>query len=244
MKRLTVLAALVVAALAVVAGSALAAGVKTSVIYDSTAKNGPPSNLPSYGAEAYAFSSIGDTITFADGPRKLTNATVTLSSWGCVSGTWTGGNCVTPTGATFAEPITLTLIDPATSTTLATVTQTFNIPYRPSASPKCDGANAGKWYASGLKTCFNGFANDVTFNLNSVTVPSSVTYAISYNTSGYGPAPLGYSNTCNSTTAGCPYDSLNVAVTSDLPSTGSAAYTGFGGPFYTPAVQFKAGGGS
>ena len=63
MKRL-VIAALAVAAVCVVAGSALAANGK-SVIYDSTTPNGPPTNLPSYGPEAYSFTTIGDKITFA-----------------------------------------------------------------------------------------------------------------------------------------------------------------------------------
>ena len=69
------------------------------MIYDSTDKNGPPSNLVSGGPEAYAFASIGDTITFDGSARKLTNATVTLSSWGCVTGSWIGGYCSTPSGA-------------------------------------------------------------------------------------------------------------------------------------------------
>src|SRR5438067_3468686 len=110
MKRLTVAAAFGLVALCAAAAIA-AAGVKSSVIYDSTAKNGPPSNLVSAGPEAYAFASIGDTITFAGTARKLSNVVVTLSSWGCVSGAWYSGDCSTPTGATFSEPITLTVAD-------------------------------------------------------------------------------------------------------------------------------------
>jgi hypothetical protein len=247
MKRLAVLVALVVAAVVVVAGAAVAAGVKTSVIYDSTAKNGPPSNLVSAGPEAYAFTSIGDTITFAPGPRKLTNATVTLSSWGCVSGTWFGGDCSTPTGATFDQPITLTVTDSG-GNVLASSTQTFAVPYRPSASPRCTGDDAGKWYSSALKTCFNGYATDVTFNFSgNVTLPSTVTYAVSYNSTHFGPNPVGEGAACYGTSGGCPYDSLNVALNDTYPSVGTPGYdadeTVFGSP-YTPAVTFKAGGGS
>ena len=70
MRRLAI-AALVVVALGITAGAALAGGTKTSVIYDSSAKNGQPSNLPSAGPEAYAFSKMYEGITFAGGPRKL-----------------------------------------------------------------------------------------------------------------------------------------------------------------------------
>jgi len=42
-----------------------------------------------------------------------------------------------------------------------------------------------------LKTCFNGLANDVTFNFAGVTVPSTVVYGIAYNTSHYGYSPIG-----------------------------------------------------
>lgn len=236
--RKSLVATVLLAVVLIVIGSALAAPVRTSVVYDSTAKNGPPSNLVSAGPEAYAFASIGDTITLAGTSRKLTNVSVTLSSWGCVTGAWYSGDCSTPTGATFSQPITLTVKD-TSDNVLASVTQTFNVPYRPSASPICAD---GRWYSPGLKTCFNGFASDVTFNLN-VAVPSQVKYAISYNTSHYGPAPLGDTNACNSSSGGCPYDSLNVALNDRGPSIGSAAYdsveTVFGFP-YTPAVQFKA----
>ena len=50
MKRL-VIAALAVATVCVVAGSALAAGNKSSVIFDSTNPNGPQTNMVSYGPD-------------------------------------------------------------------------------------------------------------------------------------------------------------------------------------------------
>jgi len=63
MKRFAFFAALVVAAISLVAGSAAAAGgtaVKASVVYNSTIPNGPRSNLPSVGPEAYAFNEFGN----------------------------------------------------------------------------------------------------------------------------------------------------------------------------------------
>jgi hypothetical protein len=231
----------------------MAAG--TSVIFDSTAVNGPPSNLPSVGAEAYAFASLGDQITFAGGPRKLTNVAVTMSSFACVTGHWdgTGGLCSTPAGATFSQPIRLTIYDSTGTNVLASSLQTFNIPYRPSASSQCAGGT--RWFQAGSKGgCYNGLANTVTFNFSgNTTLPDTVVYQISYNTSHYGPSPIGDGQACSGTVAGCPYDSLNIALNTAT-SVGTDTFQGDvwqdGVPFtgydmtYTPAVQFKAGGGS
>ncbi|HEY2374300.1 MAG TPA: hypothetical protein VGH82_17400 [Gaiellaceae bacterium] len=250
MRRLAVTAAFALAALSVVVAVA-AAGTRTNVIYDSTAKNGPPSNMPSLGAEAYAFASLGDEVAFASGPRKLSTVTVTLSSWACVQGTWFNGDCVTPTGATFSLPLTLNIYDDTGTTLLASSTQTFAVPYRPSASARC---GDGRWYSNPLKTCFNGFADDVTFGFGgNVTLPDTVVYELSYNTSHYGPSPVGEGAACFGTEAGCPYDSLNIALNTST-SAGTDVFSGdvwqngarttIYDSSYTPAVQFKASGGS
>jgi len=240
MKRL-VIAGLVVVAVGVVSGSAVASDTSnavskanTSVIYDSTPSGGLPANLPSYGPEAYAFASLGDKITFTGGPRRLANVVATLSSWACEHGTWWEKNCVTTRGATFSQPITLTIWNEDRTKQLASATQTFNVPYRPSASPEC---GDGRWWNG--TSCFNGLANQVTFDFagKHVTLSSTVVYEISYNTSHYGPNPLH--------TTG-PYDSLNIAM-ADAPRVGStpddyawangAVNADFEG---TPAVQFNA----
>jgi hypothetical protein len=230
MKRVLFLAALVVAAISVVAGSALAAGSpsKTNVIYNSVINGGPPSNLPSVGAEAYAFNEFGNGITFAGTARRVSNVVVTLSSWGCVQGTWLNHDCSTPSGATFSLPMTLNIYDAAGTTLVATSTQTFTVPYRPSASPKCTGDNAGKWYSSGLKACFNGFASNVTFNFAGVTLPDRVVYGIAYNTSHYGYTPIGEAPACYGTVAGCPYDSLNIALSDETTDVSAGTDTNQG----------------
>jgi uncharacterized repeat protein (TIGR01451 family) len=230
-KRL-IIAALAAMALVVAAGSALAANGK-SVIFDSTNPNGPKTNLPSYGPTAYSFTTIGDKIALEGTARSLNSVTVTLSSWACQQGSWNGKDCVTQPGATFAQEMMLKIYDASDLTTpIATSTQSFDVPYRPSASPKCTATDAGKWMST-KEGCKNGLANDVTFNFSNVKLPDTVVYAISYNTGG-------------------PADSLNVAVTDAAPSAGASTDTniwidgaenaGFG--TYTPAVQFKAGNGS
>lgn len=274
MKRLLMFAALALAALTVVGSAAAGAGtpVKASVVYNSVIPNGPRSNLPSVGPEAYAFNEFGNAINLAGTARHLNSVTVTMSSWACVSGAWTTGDCSTPSGATFSQPITLNIYNPSTDngvtagSLIASSTQTFAIPYRPSASPKC---LDGRWYSPGTKTCFNGLANNITFSsfTGNLNLPNSVVYGIVYNTRDYGPSPLGVTG---------PYDSLNIALSTRTDvSAGSSTFSsdvwqnsplasqycdnglagtgtfrldsptsscwndGFGA-YYVPAVQFKA----
>ena len=184
------------------------------VIYDSTVSP-LPGNLPSVGAEAYAFNQFGDGVTFAGTSRNLRTVTVTLSSWGCQSGHWYSDDCVTTPGATFTVPITFNIYNagsPAPGSLIATRTQTFSVPYRPSAdNTNCTG---GRWYQASTGTCFNGLANNITFDFSSlnVSLPNSVVYGIVYNTTSYGPSPIGTSAACFSSSGGCPYDSLNIAL--------------------------------
>jgi hypothetical protein len=216
MKRL--LAAMTAALLMVALGSstAFAAPVKTSVIYNSLADLTPgnsPGNSPSVAFEANQVNEYGNAVTFGGTKRNLSSVVVTMSSWGCTSGHWNSGDCVTTAGASFTEPITLNIYngDPNVAANLLTsVTQTFTIPYRPSASAKCTGANAGKWYGGSTKTCYNGLATNITFSFSGVTLPDSVIFGIAYNTTDYGYVPIGSSTTCPA--GGCGYDSLNVAL--------------------------------
>jgi len=102
MRRLLIAALAAVAVCVVVAGTAMAASSNgSSVIFNSTDPNGPPSNKVSLGAEAYAYKSIGDQINLTGAARSLNSVTVTLSSWACQQGSWYGKDCVTQSGATF-----------------------------------------------------------------------------------------------------------------------------------------------
>jgi hypothetical protein len=204
---------LILASLLLLLGATQAFG---QVIYDSTVTP-QPGNLPSQGAEAHAFTEFGDGITFAGTARNLRTVTVTMSSFGCESGRWNTNNCVTTPGATFSQPITLNIYaagSPAPGALIASLTQTFSIPFRPSASALCTGADAGKWYDINSGTCFNGLANNIAFDFSSsnVVLPNSVVYGIVYNTTHYGPAPIGESAACFSSGPGCPYDALNIGL--------------------------------
>lgn len=218
----------------VTAPATVAGAASPSPIYNSI-ESPLPGNLPSLGYQATQASEAGNQISFSSGSgRVLQNVEVTLSSWGCQTGSWSTDDCSTNPGATFSEPVTLNLYDvgsdgTSVGTKFSSVTQTFNIPYRPSADANyatdcaADAAAAdepvsdfaGTWYDATDGHCYNGLDNNITFNLANVTVPNTLIYGIAFSTSGYGPAPYGYNNACNSTEAGCPYDSLNLALSND-----------------------------
>ena len=74
------------------------------------------------------------------------------------------------------------------------------VAYRPSASTQCVGADAGKWYNSSDKTCYNGFPQTITMAMDRTTLTDNVIiWSVKYDTS---------------TTSGVsgPADSLNVGV--------------------------------
>jgi len=188
-----------------------------------------PGNLPSVGAEAYAFNEFGNQVVFAGTARALSNVVVVTSSWACQTGHWYSGDCATTPGATYNMPITLNIYNVGTDGTsvgslITSKTTTFAIPYRPSADPRCSG---GRWYSTADSTCYNGFASTITFDFSSdnVTLPDKVIYGIQYNTSHYGPNPIGESAPCYTSSGGCFYDSLNIALSADSDvSTGYDPY--------------------
>ncbi len=130
----------------------------------------------------------------------------------------------------------------AVGTKFASLTQTFNIPYRPSADANytTDCANdaatysepvsdfAGTWFDASDGHCYNGLATNVTFNFGHTRVPNKLIYGIAYNTSDYGAHPYGDATACHSTPEGCGYDSLNVALSNSptSPSIGTDPQTG------------------
>ena len=199
------------------------AGPDPNVIYSSI-PNPLPGNIASEGPEAYAFKEIGDGLVFTPGSGGVFHKVrVILSSWGCTSGHWYSSDCTTKPGATFSHPITLNIysvIDiggiPTRGTVLATVTKTFDIPYRPSSDPaKCPADYAGfsRWYSDKEKTCYHGLANQVEFDIGNLNlaVPDKVIIGVAFNSSHYGYVPIGESAPCYTSSGGCPYDSLNVS---------------------------------
>jgi hypothetical protein len=147
---------------------------------------------------------------------------VVMIDWACQSGQWfnpvgTPGSCMTTPGTSFAQPITLNIymlgLTGTVGPLIATMTETFQIPFRPSSDNVNCGPNAEEWFSPVDGMCHHGLATVITFNFASqhVTLPNQVAIGVEYNTSDYGPTPL-RPQPCNSTVTGCPYDALNISV--------------------------------
>ncbi len=142
-----------------------------------------------------------------------------MSSWACQSGAVYQDTCETPKPTKgFKWPITLNVyeVGPGNSvgTKIATVTKAFKMPYRPSKNdgmcvPK--GYEAGEWYDASTNRCFHGKAFTISFKVKREPRTREI-ISLSYNTSDHGPAPVGKA-ACQSSSGGCYYDSLNIAVT-------------------------------
>lgn len=177
-----------------------------------------PGNVDSVAFEANALNEFGDEVGLGGTGRALESMSVVLSSWGCSeSGAWYSKTCVTSEDATFDVPLTFTIYaDNAgiPGAVLATRTKTVAVPYRPSASAKCTGTDAGKWYSERDRTCYNGLSRVVTMDMPRVSLPAQVIWTVKFNTTHYGPNPIGQQTACYGTSNGCGYDSLNVGIKS------------------------------
>jgi len=208
-----------------------------AVMYDDTPAT-LPGNVVSLGYEATQTAEFGGLIQFAPGTsRSLWDVKAVMSDWALAS-------TYSSTDSGWSQPITLNLYNvdsssgtPQPGSLIASVTQTFLIPWRPEASVGCGTA----WKAAD-GSCYNGLAFEVTFDLGNITVPDELIYGIAYNTRDYGLQPTGSSG---------PYDSLNFGLTTSGPTVVSnplpgTAYinAGAGNTFsqdtsaYSGAVEF------
>jgi hypothetical protein len=195
------------------AGSGASSGGTASAGYNSIPSK-VSGNVPSLSFEGAPADEFGDEVALGGKARTLESMSVLLSSWGCESGGWSTNDCQTTPGATFAVPITFTIYTDDNGTAgavLARTTPTVTVPYRPSASSQCAGADAGKWYNSKDRTCYNGLPYLASVDLSSlgVSLPDQVIWSVQYNTTTSGYTPVGAA-TCTTEPGGCGYDSLNV----------------------------------
>jgi len=261
LRRLCIVLALVL----LITGTAATSKAQGTIVYNNIPSAFPvsfplnifglnPSTIPlnvfSQGAEAYAFTALGDGLALAGrSGGTLNTVTVVLSSWACQSGSFQYGSgpnaCVTTPGATYPMPVTVNVYSvnssgtslegvspspaPASITPLASATETFNMPYRPSSNftdcPATASVSGGyyEWYNAQTQTCQDGIDFAITFDLSSkgVKLPSEIIVTFAYNTTHYGPSPIGTAKACYGTVPGCFYDSLNISG-----GAGSAAYPG------------------
>src|SRR5208283_5559547 len=88
---------------------------------------------------------------------------------------------------------------------IATVTETFHIPYRPSAdSGNCPGkgeeseAAGSRWYDAVESKCYKALATAVTFKKLPIVLPDDAVITVAYNTSTQGYHPWGTGTACYS----------------------------------------------
>ena len=206
--------------LALMAMSGSASGAPALInAYNSTPTH-LTANVPSVGFEASATSEFGDEVTLVGAGTHLRRVKVVMSSWGCETGSWNNNNCLTSPGASFSVPITVNVYvgtnGGAPGALLASQTRTFNIKFRPSRNTtKCTGPFAGEWWSKADHSCYNGFAQVITFSFPGspgINLPNDVVWTVAYNTTHYGYVPVTESAPCFTSSGGCGYDSLNVGV--------------------------------
>jgi hypothetical protein len=207
---------LVVALIAALTTAAFAASVAGATTIYNNIPHPLPGNYASIGNEAYSNSELGGLVKFAGSNRHSATVVVGMSSWACQEGGAFTANCKSKASVKFSMPMQLNVynVGPGDSVgpLLTTVGQTFNMPYRPSASNKCTGEEAGDWFSHRSESCFHGKAFKIKFSLPSeVVLPAQAIISVVYNTSDHGPSPIGEAP-CRSTESGCFYDSLNVGL--------------------------------
>ncbi len=208
---------LAVAVVIAVSASALAAGAASAgeVIYNNI-PSPLPGNFASIGNEAYSMSELGGEVEFAGTARNNLAVKVVMSSWACQRGGVSAETCesgLPRMKSYFKVPVTFRLYAVGAGNTVGAQlwerTKSFKMEYRPSVSPKCTG---GRWYDEETATCYHGKAFVISLTGMKVRhLPSKAIITVSYNTTDHGPHPIGEA-ACSKTSAGCPYDSLNVAL--------------------------------
>ncbi len=197
---------------------------------------------------------FGNEINLASS-TALSNVVVPFDSQACETSTGTNSlgdptDCVTTPGATFPANITLSIYN-TSGVLLTSDNQTFNVPYRPSASPSscASGTNwtdntnfpndGTQWYDAANGNCYYGLTYDATFNSFSpggYVLPSTVIYGISYNAT-TGPISslnVEMSNEATNVTVGSDAEPGNVY----LASTGAASGPSGEITCTTPASSF------
>jgi hypothetical protein len=147
---------------------------------------------PSLGFGATGTAELGQHVQFAGTDRHLETVTVGLTSWACETGVWNQGCLtVTPNGS-FALPITVNvyaaLPDSDVDGTLpgavlATLTQSVDVPYRPTSDPvNCVGEQAGWYFDAASSSCLPALAFTATYDfaLQGVVLPDDAIVAVAF----------------------------------------------------------------
>jgi hypothetical protein len=187
-------------------------GGAPTVVYDNI-PSPLPDSLLAEGFQAAAAAEFGGAVQLTGSARNNPLVTIVLDSYGCQSGTTT--TCQTTPGSAFSVPITLNIRnlnpDGSVGALVASYTNTFEIPYRPSADSNCTGGQAG-YYQGSDGACHASIAHAITFDLGGqrAALPDDAIVSIALNTTLAGYQPQGTQFPCHATSEGCGYDDLNV----------------------------------
>lgn len=150
-------------------------------------------NPPSLGYAATGTTQFGTQIAIAPEGGVIGNRTVEvlMSVWTCEHGEWNAGCVTNNAAATFNAPLTLNIyevgFENAVGPKLTSVSKTFALRYRPSASAAC-GAGSTQYQAEDGK-CFNGLPQAVTFPISGL-YPHKFIVAVEYHPSNAPGDPL------------------------------------------------------
>lgn len=195
-------AKLAVALLAAIAVAALGTGTASAELVYKNVPSPRPKGFPALGFESDSVAEFGGEVQFGGTARKNPTVTVYMESYGCQNEE-SGAACATTPGSTFSVPITLNIYTVGSLGAPAdSLTKTFNIPYRPSASPTCPLELPEHVKGFGRRCEFAARAK-LKFKFKGATLPPQAIFAVAYNTETYGQAPTGQPG---------PVNSLNVAI--------------------------------
>jgi hypothetical protein len=208
------------------------ATVSQAQVQYNSIPNPLPTNVASEGPEAYGFAELGDGLILT-GPagQLLKSVQVTMSDWACQSGQWNLHNCVTTPGATFKQDITIKVYSVIGATTpgplLGALTRNFDVPYRPTSTPAQCAGDDSVWFSAADSACYHGLAFPISIDFSSLNIQlgQRIIVTVAYNTTSWGPSPLGAGTACFGTPTGCPYDALNIST-----DTTSGAFSFIGAP--------------
>jgi hypothetical protein len=198
----------------------------TNAAYNSIPKDAVDCGPPSQAFEGTSTKEFGNEVVLGAG-GTLATLKVLFNSYACKDHPlWNSGLCTTnpldpPLGDTFTHPIRANIYSVGVNHTvgqlLASTTVTQTIPYRPSADPTCvDGQNIATGQYRNPVTNLCTFSKKVVLSFTlpniqpALTSGDHVIWTVAYNTTHYGSPAIGESAACYTSTAGCPYDSLNV----------------------------------
>jgi len=161
---------------------------------------------PSMGYQATKTSEFGSMVQLLPSAAPLGTATVALSNWAFESAFEDIG-----TSSGFNLPVTLNLYSIGSGDTvgplIGSVSTTQLINWRPEPSGGCD---SNGYLADG--NCYGGSISYVTFEFGGISIPQQFIWGLAFNTQSFGSSPYGVPGA---------YDALNIAISSDAPSTGS-----------------------